>query len=206
MLIDRIQAHLEAIYGVRCELKASEHLVDAASARELGGSGAHEQLLVHQADDALELALFVDPSLLSRLEGLAPLDDLHGFCEATEGVSHFMYLVRAASLDREVSLLELEAQGEIDKFASCALLAWKGGGDARALYERLFDRVSYRDELSDAERWRYEEANRIAKTYCRRLLELIAARRMDQLLAELRHTYRMGAEAKLNRLQRGLTG
>lgn len=202
MLLDRIQAHLEAIYGVRCELRASDHLVDADAARALGGSGDREQLLVHDAGDAVELALFVDPSLIERLEGKEPLDDLNGFCEATEGVSHFMYLVRAAELDRTVSLLELEAQGEIDKFASCALLSWRSGG-ARALYERLFDRVGYRGDLTEPERWRYEAANRMAKGYCRRLLELIAARRMDELLAELRHTYRMGAEAKLQRLSGG---
>ncbi|MBK7858759.1 MAG: hypothetical protein IPJ65_09085 [Archangiaceae bacterium] len=198
-MIDRIQTHLEAIYGLRCELKASDHLVDADSARALGGSGDREQLLVHQSDDALELALFVDPGLIERLEQSSPFDDLNGFCEATEGVSHFMYLVRAASLDREVSLLELEAQGEIDKFASCALLGWQNL-DARALHEQLFDRVGYRADLADHERWRYGEANRLARLYCKRLLELIAARRMDQLLSELRHTYRMGAEAKLQRL------
>ena len=84
-------------------------------------------------------------------------------------------------------------------FASCALLTWRDGG-ARALYERLFERVGFRPGLSHGERWRYEEANRMAKGYCRRLLELITARRMDQLLAELRETYRMGAEAKLQRL------
>jgi hypothetical protein len=200
MLLDRIQAHLEAIYGIRCELKASDHLVDAETARALGGSADREELLVYQAADALELALFVDPKLLERLEWQAPLDDLHGFCEATEGVSHFLYLVRAAQLEREVSLLELEAQAEIDKFASCALLSWRDGADLRLLHGRLFDRVSYRTDLSPSVRWRYEEANRIAKTYCRRLLELFAARRMDRLLAELRHTYRMGAEAKLQRL------
>ncbi len=189
MLLDRIQAHLEAIYGVRCELRASDHLVDAAGARALGGHGDREQLFVHEADDALELALFVRSD--------AP--DFAGFCEATEGVSHFMYLVRAAQLERHVSLLELEAQGEIDKFASCALLGWRHG-DVRSLYERLFDRVHYRADLSGEERWRYEEANRIAKGYCRRLVELVIERRLEQLLAELRETYRMGSEAKLQRL------
>jgi hypothetical protein len=191
VLIDRIQAHLEAIYGVRCDLRASDHLIDADAARALGGSGDREELFVREADDALELALFIKQG-----RGFS------AFCEATEGVSHFMYLVRAAELDRKVSLLELEAQAEIDKFASFALLEWRKS-DARALYEQLFDRVAYRPELSADERWRYEQANRMAKNYCRRLLELIAARRMDQLLAELRETYRMGSEAKLQRLSGG---
>src|SRR5207249_6014341 len=116
-----------------CELKASDYLVGADAARALGGSGEYEQLLVHENGEELELALFVDPSLLQRLQGRSPFEDLPGFCEATEGVSHFLYLVRAAQLERSVSLLELEAQGEIDKFASCALLGWQQV-DARALY------------------------------------------------------------------------
>lgn len=189
MLLDRIQEHLEAIYGVRCELKVSDHLVDADAARALGGRGDREELFVHEAGDALELGLFVRSD--------APGFD--GFCEATEGVSHFMYLVRAAELGRHVSLLELEAQAEIDKFATCALLGWRHG-DVRTLHERLFDRVRYRPDLSRDERWRYEEANRIARGYCRRLVELVLERRLEPLLSELRETYRMGAEAKLLRL------
>jgi hypothetical protein len=73
----------------------------------------------------------------------------------------------------------------------------------RELHEQLFDRVAYRPELPADARWRYGEANRIAKAYCRRLVELVAARRLDVLLSELRHTYRMGAEAKLQRLAAG---
>jgi hypothetical protein len=44
-----------------------------------------------------------------------------------EGVSHFVYL-SSAMLERSVSLLELEAQAEVDKFAICGLLRW--GEDA----------------------------------------------------------------------------
>ncbi len=202
MLLDRIQSHLEAIYGVRCELKVSDYLVDAEAAKALGGSGDREQLLVHESEEGLEVALFVEPSLIERVANASPLEDLPAFCEVTEGVSHFMYVVRAAQLDRTVSLLELEAQGEIDKFASCALLHWRDG-DPKALYERLFDRVAFRADLLPDERWRYEEANRMAKGYCKRLVELITAKRMNELLNELRHTYRMGAEAKLQRLTAG---
>lgn len=205
MLLDRIQEHLEAIYGIRCELKVSDYLVDAASAKALGGSGDREQLLVSEGDETLELALFVQPELISRLETReareAARHQLGDFCEATEGVSHFLYMHRAATLDRQVSLLELEAQSEVDKFASCALLDWAAGSRAaKELHARIFDRVGYRADLEPHERWRYEEANRIARAYCKRLLEHVTARRLDALLAELRATYRLGAEAKLARL------
>lgn len=171
-------------------------LLDAEQARALGGTmRAREELLVREEDGALEVGLFLAPELLS---GPA---DLGAFCEAAEGVSHFLYLHRAASLDRRVSLLELEAQAEVDKFAVCALAAWKED-QAPSLFRRLFDEASLRPELSDAEVWRYREASRLARGYCRRLLPMIAARRLEKLLAELRYAYRLGAEAKLDYLAR----
>jgi hypothetical protein len=57
--------------------------------------------------------------------------------------------------------------------------------------------VRYLDSLSGDERWRYVEANRLARRYCTRLLPAIRAGRLDALLSELRHAYRLGAEAKL---------
>jgi hypothetical protein len=204
-MLDRIQEHLEAIYGIRCEHRASDFLVDPESARVLGGSGgAREELLVHQPDeDALELALYFEPALLERLGELPPQRalevDLGGFLQLAEGVSHFVYLLHTAHLSRTVSLLELEAQAEVDKFVICALLGWaRRGRDATAaLIEALFDRVRLRDSLSDAERWRYAQSSRIARAYCIRLVRLVTAGDLARLLGELRQAYRLGAEAKL---------
>jgi hypothetical protein len=128
--------------------------------------------------------------------------DLGAFCQLTEGVSHFMYLARAAEEERHVSLLELEAQAEVDKFVSCLMHCWGEGvlEWASQLFHRLFERVSYREDLTPAERWRYEEANRLSRNYCERLLPHVRSRRMDRLLTALRHMYRLGAEAKLQHL------
>jgi hypothetical protein len=111
-----------------------------------------------------------------------------------------VYLARCAALERRVSLLELEAQAEVDKFAVCLLLRWGGeavGAWASALLGALFDRVHLREALSADERFRYQESSRVARAYCQRLLPLAGAGRLDQLLAELRHAYRKGAGAKL---------
>lgn len=209
-MLDLLQAQLEAIYGIRCEYRASDFLVDGEAARALGGTGrAREELLVAQGHDGLELALYVEPGLLARLTAQAPDEalqrDMNGFCQVAEGVSHFLYVARAAAQERTVSLLELEAQAEVDKFALCTLRRWGHdvAGWAGGLVGRLFERVRLHEHLSAAERWRYGEANRLAKTYCQRLLPTIRAGRLDRLLEELRHTYRLGAEAKLQHFGRG---
>jgi len=83
------------------------------------------------------------------------------------------------------------------------MLVRGGQGAARwthALMERLFDRVSFHAHLSFDERWRYQEANRLAKRFCERLLPHVKAGRLDRLLDKLRHAYRLGAEAKLQHL------
>ncbi len=204
-MVDAIQEQLEAIYGIRCEYRARDFLVDSESAQQLGATGrSREELLVSEDEEGLELALYVEPSLLTRLSALAPgqamTDDMGDFCEIAEGVSHFLYVAQSARLERTVSLLELEAQAEVDKFAVCTVLKWglNAGRWAGGLVGRLFEEVRLRPNLSAAERWRYLEANRLAKSYCQRLLPLVRSAQMDRLLSELRHAYRLGSEAKLH--------
>jgi len=206
-MIDRVQDHLEAIYGITCAARAEGFLVDREAAVLLGATGrADEELLVSEGDGELELALYLAPTLLRRLEAYGS-DSLHsllereldGFCQVAEGVSHFVYVAHTAVHGRTVSLLELEAQAEVDKFALCLLQKWGEGVGAWAeeLLRRLFDRVSYRAKLSEAERWRYEEANRLSRNFCNRLMGHVSGRRLERLLSELRYAYRLGAEAKL---------
>jgi hypothetical protein len=208
-MVGWIQSHLEAIYGIRCDARVNDYLVDEAAAQQLGWTGRNqEELLVLEEEGALEVALYLDKTLLDRFRtfetwsGGPVLDhDLEGYCQIAEGVSHFVYLAHTADQDRSVSLLELETQAEIDKFASCTLLRWsKDPAWAEALMERLFEHVSYLPSLDAAERDRYEEANRLARLYCRRLLPHVKARRLDRFLQELRYSYRLGAQAKVRYL------
>ncbi|WNG35809.1 hypothetical protein F0U61_20620 [Archangium violaceum] len=206
-MISRVQAHLEAIYGITCAAQAEGFVVDKEAAVQLGASGrADEELLVLAGEGELELALYLSPSLLHRLKPYesGPVAsmlerELDGFCQLAEGVSHFVYVVHTAIHERTVSLLELEAQAEVDKFALCLLHRWGDGVGtwAEELRRRLFDRVSYRERLTQAERWRYEEANRLSRNFCSRLMRHVAGRRLERLLSDLRYAYRLGAEAKL---------
>ncbi|RKG89676.1 hypothetical protein [Corallococcus terminator] len=212
-MVGRLQAHLEAIYGFRCQARAEAFVVDLETAALLGGTGrAPEELLVLEARGGLELALYLSPALLARLEryDASPLGsvldgDLDGYCQVTEGVSHFLYVAHTAHYERTVSLLELEAQAEVDKFVVCLLHRWGEGvvGWARELLQRLFDHVAYQPRLSLEERWRYEEANRVSRRFCARLMGHVVARRLDRLLGDLRYAYRLGAEAKLRHFAHG---
>ena len=125
MLLKRLQDLLGGIYDVTIGHDVYDYLVTdraqlPACSRD---SRCEEELLVaplHAGEVAL--SLYLDPALLQRLAAADPLERLHGgnvadCLTALEGVSHFVYLVWNASHDRAVSLLELETQAEVDKYA-----------------------------------------------------------------------------------------
>jgi hypothetical protein len=202
--VDAVQDHLEAIYAVRCPHRARGFLVDTQQAEALGADTATaEALLVHESEGALELGLYLAPDVVRTLAA-APEGALGPFCQLAEGVSHFLYLARSAELSRSVSLLELEAQAEVDKFALLLLRAWSGGRGrfGARLHRSLFDETELRPGLSSSERRRYGEANRLARAFCARLLPWCAARRLEPLLLALRYAYRLGAAAKLQHFAR----
>ena len=166
-----------------------------------------EALLVAEDDGRLDVGLYLDAGLLARLTASAPLarlddDNLEDFCTALEGVSHFNCVAWCAARGAQVSLLGLEMQAEIDKYAATVLLAGsqRGGTLMRGLYARLFERVRFRDDLDAALRAIYQEANRYAARFCRRLEDRFLRRRearVREMLGELRRFYRLGDPGKL---------
>ena len=187
-------------------------LVDEAGASAAGAAPrGDEQLLVWEQAGTLEVGLFLSADLLRRLPdvGLGAEHflgrSLSDFAAAAEGVSHFVYLTLQALHDRAVSLLELEVQAEVDKFAAGALHLWKHGGRARSaeLRRRLFEGVAWRGHLADAERERYREANRLAHAYSGRLVPHVAAGALERLLGDLRCAYRLRGPEKFAWLAHG---
>ena len=73
MVVGKVQEHLEAIYGVRCAMRANDFVVDREAAQQLGGTGrANEELLLIETEPGeLEVALFLAPELLAHLGSLA---------------------------------------------------------------------------------------------------------------------------------------
>ena len=211
-ILSRLQLGLEALYRVRTDLHVDAFVIDEEQRRAAGVARApREQLLVREEDGELSLALFVDRAALVNLERNDPgrrLDDENfaDFCVALEGVSHFVYLALCAAGHRRVSALELELQAEVDKFACCLLLS--GGaaangnaGDARMLRRRLYDDVSFADDLNEDEAQRYRVANVEARRYAETLARTFVARdRVVDMLAELRRFYRLGLDGKLGHI------
>jgi hypothetical protein len=212
MILRRMQALLARLYDAHVEHEPDEFLIsNRGELADILGTDTQdvsdEQVFVVEGRGAVRIGLFIDSTVLARLAENDPIEhlsdeNLQDFCTALEGVSHFHYLVWSLGRGRDVSLLELELQAEVDKYASALTLLTRqqDGEYPRTLHARLFDRVSYLPQLGDDERQRYEAANRHAARYCRGLdARFLRSRacRPEAWLSELRRFFRSGHQQKL---------
>lgn len=209
MIIGFLQAELEAIYGVEAP-RVEGFLVDRAGASAAAGEPrVPEALLVREFPDGVEVGLFLDEEVLEWVFRSDPHDPrplltssaaLPSIACAAEGVSHFVYLATRAAAGRPVSLLELEVQAEVDKFALLVLHLWRRGLRRRspALRRRLYERVRYHEHLEEEALERYRLANRLGGGYARWLEErFVDDADAEGMLRELRQSYRLGGGEKL---------
>jgi hypothetical protein len=215
MLLRHMQSLLARLYDAPVEHDAEDFLIsDPRRLRDVVGDPqaplSDEQVFVVQEDGDVRIGLFIDERVLERLRRQDPLRalderNLHDFCTALEGVSHFHYLIWSCARGRPVSLLESELQAEVDKYATALALMTRqrAGAFPGALHAQMFGGVSFLPQLDEASRHRYEEANRHAARYCRSLDQRYLHPRRSQpekWLAELRRFFRCGHQEKIRQL------
>jgi len=215
VLLRRMQSLLAGLYDAPVEHDAEDFLLsDRQRLSDVVGEHSEphsdEQVFVVQEEGGVRIGLYIDQRVLDRLERHDPLEqlderNLHDYCTALEGVSHFHYLIWSLARGRPVSLLELELQAEVDKYATAlALLTQqRAGAFPGALHSRMFSGVSFMPQLDAASRRRYEEANRHAARYCRELDQRYLhprRRQPEKWLAELRRFFRCGHQEKIRQL------
>ncbi|MCM2333738.1 MAG: hypothetical protein NDI82_07305 [Anaeromyxobacteraceae bacterium] len=201
LTVQALQARLQSIYRVEAP-GVEGYLVG----REVAAAAGHapragEELLVLEEPDGLSVGLYLEEAVGAG----AVRGELGPTAQAAEGVSHFVYLSTRAACGRPVSLLELEVQAEVDKFALLLLpLPGRPGvrrRRSRALRRRLYERVRYLEHLGAEELGRYREANRLGAGYARWLEgRFVEEADVEGLLRELRQSYRLGAAEKLGYL------
>jgi hypothetical protein len=212
MILRRLQSLLGRLYDLDVEHDVYDFLV--TDRRTLNGvvpsndrRAPEEELLLAETADGAGMALYIDPAVLRRLEEEDPLGaltetNLADYCTALEGVSHFLYSTWRLERDAPVSLLELETQAEVDKYAATVFLIadQQGGGYPAQVHARLFDRVGFDSRLAPEQHDRYRTAHRHAANFCRRLERRFVSRgktQVEALVRELRKFYRLGSTAKL---------
>ena len=210
-MLRQLQHQLSDIYQVGRTHDVRDYLItDPTMAKVIGQdamlTNTDETLLVSHDDDGLALSLFLDAGMLDRLESANPLnslraDSLDDLWKVLEGVSHFNYVVWKATQERTVTLLELELQGEIDKFVATTLLALEQADTEliKRLHGWLFDNVRFHAELDEEQRNRYRSANDYAARFCHGLQDRLI-NGDETALSQLREFYRLQIPDKISHI------
>lgn len=159
-----------------------------------------EAVFVRECNNDMDIGLYVDPRIVDRLEHAQhSLDDIA--C-AGEGVSHFLYLTHRWEERRQCSLLELELQGEVDKFVLLNLLTMQNHKQGNhTLFTQQFERAHFDAGLTQEERDRYETASHFAAKFCERLLhECFFPYRPERLMKTIQPFFLKNLSAKLEGL------
>ncbi len=183
-LAAEMQQALERVYRL-------DRVVDVGDFVRDADEGGRESVLVREGEDG---ALEIGVALPRLQEGT-----LDGVCQIIEGVSHFVYLVERARVDRTATQLELEVQAEVDKWL---LLAGSLPGfdveRSAALRARLYERVTFADDAASETGQRYRVANDVAHAFVRKLERtFVQPRHFVAMRAELRRFFHVGQEDKL---------
>jgi hypothetical protein len=212
--LEKLEMLLTGIYDLRIDCRVGDFLV---TDRQALPSPCHdapgdEQLFVTTVDDELCMSLFLDRGMLDRLKVHDPNEALHegnvADCwTALEGVSHFLCVAHHAEHDRQVSLLTLELQAEIDKYVASFLLLHRRDPHRfpAELHSLLFRRTRIDPQLAAGRESLYRRASRYAARFCAKLeprLRALCRSGDGSWQAELRRFYRLTDFGKLRHIER----
>ena len=209
--LPRLQQWLQRVYEIEVEYDVMDFLItDRKLVMALQGEDIRpdcpEKLLLRESSEEMAMSLYLAPEVLQGLSGRSTAGSsqrTEAFCQAVEGVSHFLYLAWRAGFERELTQFELELRAEIDKFIG--LVALNQDADRSSgtdLCSWLFDNVSFESGLDNENRERYEVANFYAGHYCRQLnRRYLTSQDGVGLTRELRRFYRQGQHGKLGMIQ-----
>jgi hypothetical protein len=205
ILVD-VQRRIESLYGLDPQSPVTDFLIPPEAADSYPGGGS--RTLVSQHGDEVQVGVVLEGAVSDRLAESDPrvhLDtrNLGPFCTLTEEVSHFVYVLFCARSSRTVTQLELELQGEVDKYLNAAFLLslQNEGAVSSRLRELLFHDYHLGRDLPPERAERYRTASALAYRYCGYLeSRLLRPSRLADLRREARRFYRLGQRDKLERI------
>jgi hypothetical protein len=206
LLVD-VQRRLESLYALEHEAPVTDFLIPPAEASEYPGGGS--RTLLRQRGDEIALGVVLEDHVgecLSRADPRRQLDrtNLGPFCTLAEEVSHFVYLLFCARSGRTVTELELELQGEVDKYLNAVFLLslQNEGAVSSRLRAMLFHEYQLASDMTPERAERYRLASELAYRYTGYLEgRFLRSARLSDLAREARRFYRLGQREKLEKIR-----
>jgi hypothetical protein len=167
--LNQIQTQLKTVTSFEHDLLINDFLAP---------SDAENSLVIRESEEGPEVMVCISEGLLKKFENaLMPRDfsqaSLPDLSIVIEELSHFNTFCDRIKDDQKISQLELEVQGEVDKFALA--LEWLEQRNEAHLQDSVFEQIfgSFRvgDWVSQSQRERYLEAHHIARQFCRSVMD-----------------------------------
>ncbi len=206
-LLLEVQRRLESLYALEPHAPVTDFLIPAAAAGGLPGGGS--RTLVHQEGEDIAVGVVLEDGVREQLSRRDPRQRLDGsnlgpFCTLIEEVSHFVYVLFCAAVERTVTQLELELQGEVDKYLTAVfLLSLQNEGAVLSprLRDLLFRHYRLAEGMTAERQERYRTASHLAYRYCGYLeSRYLKPSRLADLAREARRFYRLGQREKLEKI------
>jgi hypothetical protein len=206
LLVD-VQRRLESLYALEHEAPVTDFLIPPGEASGYPGGGS--RTLLRQRGDEIALGVVLEDHVgecLSRADPRRQLDrtNLGPFCTLAEEVSHFVYLLFCARSGRTVTELELELQGEVDKYLNAVFLLslQNEGAVSSRLRAMLFHEYHLASDMTPERAERYRLASELAYRYTGYLEgRFLRSARLTDLAREARRFYRLGQREKLEKIR-----
>jgi hypothetical protein len=206
-LLLHVQHVLESLYALPPQAPVTDFLIGEEAARGYPGRGSRT-LITEETSEGVRVGVVLEGAVhdqLARADPRVHLDEsnLGPFCVLTEEVSHFVYLLFCAHVERSITQLELELQAEVDKYLCAVFLLslQNDGAVSPRLRGLLFRHYRLADGLSAEQAERYQAASELAYRYCGYLEgRYLRPARVSDLAREARRFYRLGQREKLERI------
>lgn len=196
-MIQLIQKKIETFYRLNEFPEANQYLLSNAQL-SLFEQNPSPQVVFQESEEDVLLGIYLGEKIQTNLQKPIKTFSFQDFCVMAEEVSHYIYLVWSKSNGKKLHLLDLEVQGEIDKF----FLAKEIYKSHDRSFERIFSEFSLREDLTNEARNRYIEANRLAK----KLVQHLGKKKLSKTKTFdwLRYFYRQNSEHRMSIIECGL--
>ncbi|MDB5037265.1 MAG: hypothetical protein JWQ35_793 [Bacteriovoracaceae bacterium] len=192
--LDQVQQSLGAVNGYELPFSIADFLVPSKST---------DQLIIKEGETDAELLVCLRESLLTSFSDknfpadfqLQLLPDLS---VVIEELSHFNTYCLSAAQDREISEVELEVQGEVDKFGVALDFLHQRNEESlkEKVFEVLFQNCKLGEWVKPEDEQRYYDAHQIARNFCRSVLE--EGLNFEQSRSKFRAFFKSSREVKLS--------
>ena len=158
-MIQLLQKKIEKLYGLYSHPEADQYLINNDQLELFHHQDADiPKVLCIEEETDMSMAIYLGQKIFTNIHKPIKIFSFEDFCVMAEEISHYVYLVWSKCNNKQISLLDLEIQGEVDKY----LLACEIYRTDKDLFEKIFKNFSFQKDLSTEERERYEQANRLS--------------------------------------------